>query len=322
MNKIYLILINISSSDLANFNSIQWGEVMEYDNRYYLSKKVSIVGLVVNIILSIVKIIVGFIFKSKALVADGFHSVSDIASTLVVMFSMKISELPPDKEHPYGHGKAESIGTKILGIILILTGFGLAKGTLENIFSGEIAIPGKMVLWVAVLSIIAKELLYRYTITIGKEINSKAIMADAHHHRSDAFSSIAALIGAGGAIIGYPILDPLAGVVVAVFIIKLGFEVLMDAIDELMDAVPNREKMEEIKSQVKELANIIDVGDIKLRSYGPRFFVDLEVVVDDNLTVVEGHKVAVKVRDKIKELHPNVEEVLVHIDPESVYEGR
>ncbi|OCL27333.1 cation transporter [Orenia metallireducens] len=294
---------------------------MEYDNRYNLSKRVSIVGLIVNTVLSIAKIIVGFIFRSKALVADGFHSVSDIASTVVVMFSMKISELPPDQDHPYGHGKAESIGTKILGIVLILTGFGLAKGGLETIFSGEIDIPGKMVLWVAVLSIISKELLYKYTIKVGKKIGSKAIMADAHHHRSDAFSSIAALIGAGGAIIGYPILDPLAGLVVAIFIIKLGFEVLLDAIDELMDAVPSWDKMEEIKLQVEKLDNIIEVGDIKLRSYGPRIFVDLEAVVADNLTVVEGHKVAVKVRDKIKELHPSVEEVLVHIDPESVYEG-
>ncbi|PRX29432.1 cation diffusion facilitator family transporter [Orenia metallireducens] len=294
---------------------------MKAENRYNLSKRVSVVGLIVNIALAIAKIIVGFLFRSKALVADGFHSVSDIASTLVVMFSMKISELPPDKEHPYGHGKAESIGTKILGIILILTGFGLAKGALENIFSAEIAIPGKLVLWVAILSIISKELLYRYTIKVGRMIDSKAIMADAHHHRSDAFSSIAALIGAGGALLGYPVLDPLAGLVVALFIIKLGFEVLLDAIDELMDAVPSQDKMEEIKDQIESLDNIIDIGDIKLRSYGPRFFVDLEVVVADDLTVVEGHKVAVKVRDKIKELHPSVEEVLVHIDPESVYKG-
>ncbi|TDX51558.1 cation diffusion facilitator family transporter [Orenia marismortui] len=295
---------------------------MEYGNRYDISKKVSFIGLFLNVILSVIKVIVGFLFKSKALVADGFHSISDVASTAIVLFSIKISQQPPDEEHPYGHGKAESIGTKLLGIILIMTGFALAKSTVNNIISARIDIPGQQVLWVAIISIVVKELLYQYTVRIGKKIESKALIADAHHHRSDAISSIAALIGAAGARMGYPILDPIAGLIVAIFIIKVGFEILLDAIDELMDAVPSQGKMQRIKKQVSDLENVIKVGDIKLRAYGPRLFVDLAVVVPDDLTVVEGHQVSVKVQDEIKKVHPSVKEVLVHIDPESVSEDK
>ncbi|WP_018247399.1 cation diffusion facilitator family transporter [Orenia marismortui] len=295
---------------------------MEYGNRYDISKKVSFIGLFLNVILSVIKVIVGFLFKSKALVADGFHSISDVASTAIVLFSIKISQQPPDEEHPYGHGKAESIGTKLLGIILIMTGFALAKSTVNNIISAKIDIPGQQVLWVAIISIVVKELLYQYTVRIGKKIESKALIADAHHHRSDAISSIAALIGAAGARMGYPILDPIAGLIVAIFIIKVGFEILLDAIDELMDAVPSQGKMQRIKKQVSDLENVIKVGDIKLRAYGPRLFVDLAVVVPDDLTVVEGHQVSVKVQDEIKKVHPSVKEVLVHIDPESVSEDK
>ncbi|WP_027340600.1 cation diffusion facilitator family transporter [Halonatronum saccharophilum] len=287
--------------------------------RYDMAKKVGYISLTLNIFLSIIKIVVGYISGSRALVADGFHSVSDVISTVIVIVSVKISSQPPDKEHPYGHGKAESIATKLLGIILILTGLGLARGSVTNILYREISIPTNAALVVAVLSIAIKEILYHYIVSIGRRTNNKTLIADAYHHRSDALSSVAAMVGIGGAMIGYPIADSIASLVVALFIIKVGVEILLEAIDELMDAVPNQEKREDIIRQVKSLENVIEVGDIKLRAYGPHLYIDLAVVVEDDLTVIEGHKVAVLVKEKIKKLNPNVEEILVHIDPEIVY---
>ncbi|MBM7555819.1 cation diffusion facilitator family transporter [Halanaerobacter jeridensis] len=287
--------------------------------RYKQGKKVSIISLISNVLLAVLKVIVGFTFSSKALVADGFHSVSDVVSTVIILMSIRISKTPPDQDHPYGHGKAESIATIILGLILIATGIFLIKDAVVSIINNQIAVPGTLVLWVAALSILVKELLYRYTVKIGREINSKGLIADAHHHRSDALSSIAALIGAAGARLGYPILDPVAGLVVSSLIIKVGVEILLDAIDDLMDAVPNTHKVERITSDVKEISGVITVGDIKLRSYGPYLYVDVAIVVKDQLTVIEGHKIAVKVREELVANHERVREVMVHVDPEQAY---
>ncbi|GAB6138467.1 cation diffusion facilitator family transporter [Halanaerobaculum tunisiense] len=293
---------------------------MATKSRYQVSKKVSLINLVANILLSIFKIVVGLMFASQALIADGFHSVSDVISTIIVLMSIKVSQVPPDKKHPYGHGKAEAIATKILGLILIVTGLGLIKNSATNILQGVENIPGDLVLWIAGLSIISKEALYHYTIHMGHKIDSKGLIADAHHHRSDALSSVAALLGAGGAKLGFPILDPIAGVVVALLIIKVGVEILLEAISDLMDAVPNQDKKEEIIAQVDSLEEVVTIGEVKLRTYGPYLYVDLNVVVVNDLTVIEGHKVAVEVKEKVKELHPKVEEVMVHIDPKSVYQ--
>mgnify|MGYP006279492581 FL=1 len=287
--------------------------------RYKQGKKVSIISLVANILLAILKVIVGFVFSSKALIADGFHSISDVVSTVIILMSMRISKTPPDQDHPYGHGKAESIATIILGLILIITGVFLIKDAVISIINNQIAVPGTLVLWVSALSILVKELLYRYTVKIGKEINSKGLIADAHHHRSDALSSVAALIGAAGARLGYPILDPVAGLVVSSLIIKVGVEILLDAIDDLMDAVPNPNKVNEIMSDVEDISEVITVGDIKLRSYGPYLYVDVDIVVNDELTVIEGHKIAVNVKEYIIENHDRVQEVMVHVDPKQAY---
>ncbi|MCK8827578.1 cation diffusion facilitator family transporter [Natroniella acetigena] len=285
--------------------------------RHDLGVKVSSISLVVNILLSILKIVVGFWFGSKALIADGFHSVSDVVSTIIVFMSFKVSSQPPDDCHPYGHGKAESIATKLLGIILIATGLMLVRSTVMEIINYEINIPSSIVLWTAVISIIIKEGLCRYIIKVGRKIDSKGLVADAYHHRSDALSSIAVLIGAGGARLGYPLLDPLAGLVVASFIIKVGGEILLDAIDELMDAIPSQDKKNKIIKEVVKVNDVLTIKDIKLRAYGSRLFVDLKVVVANDLTVTEGHQVATAVKEKIKDSNPKVEGVLVHIDPKN-----
>ena len=287
----------------------------EQEQRYDQSKKVSIISLLVNVLLSIVKVFVGFNYNSKALIADGLHSVSDIASTLVVFVSIKLSQTPADEEHPYGHGKAESIGTAILGFMLLFTGLTLVKDAAGNIFAENIDIPGKIALWVAILSIVSKEALFQYTVRIGEKINSKGIIADAHHHRTDAFSSIAALIGVAGARMGFPILDPLFALVVALFIVKIGIDILRDAFHELMDGVTDEEMIKEFKEQALEVNQVKGVEDIKLRPYGPKYYIDLSILVDEQITVAKGHKVAVKVRNKLQKNNSEVKEVMVHVDP-------
>ncbi|MFW6265030.1 MAG: cation diffusion facilitator family transporter [Bacillota bacterium] len=283
--------------------------------RYKLSKKVSFISLFINLLLTIIKIVVGLVFSSKALIADGFHSASDIASTLVVLISIKFSHTPADENHPYGHGKAEAIGTSILGLILFFTGLAIIKDTIINIFSGEISIPGITAIWIALASIFIKEGLYRYTVKIGKKIKSKGLIADAHHHRSDAFSSIAALIGVTGARLGFPILDPLAAMIVAFFISKIGIKIIFEAINELMDGVVDEEKIEDYKKIARGVHGVKEIGDIKLRTYGHRVNIDLTVAVDRNLTVAKGHQVAALVSSELKESDANIKEVLIHVDP-------
>jgi cation diffusion facilitator family transporter len=285
------------------------------DKRYNKSKKVSFISILVNSLLSIAKVFVGFSYHSKVLIADGLHSVSDIASTIVVLISIKLSQTPADEKHPYGHGKAESIGTAILGFMLISTGVFLVRDAATTIISGNLRIPGKIALWVAVISIISKEVLYQYTVKIGRKIKSKGLIADAHHHRSDAFSSLAALIGIAGARLGLPILDPIFALVVAVFIAKIGIDILKDAIHELMDGVMDEEKISEFREKAFQVKGVKKVEDIKLRPYGPKYYIDLSVSVDDELSVAKGHEVAVKVREKLREYNSEVKEVMVHIDP-------
>lgn len=293
--------------------------MLEQKTRYQEGKKVSYISLIANILLAILKISIGLLAASTALIADGFHSVSDMASTLIVLISMKLSEAPADKNHPYGHEKAEALGTNLLAVILIITAVFLSRDAFLTLISGEISQPGFLALVVAFISIAAKELLYRYTIIVGKRINSRALIADAHHHRSDALSSIAALIGIAGARMGFTVLDPLAGLVVAVLIFKVGYDILKATSYELMDGRPSKEKIATIHKTAETIEGVIDVSDIKIRSYGPRYIVDLKIVVSGQLTVRQGHNIAAAVKQKIVSEHDDVKDVLVHVNPNSVH---
>lgn len=295
---------------------------MEKENmRYQQGKKISIISLLSNTLLALLKISIGFFANSKALIADGFHSVSDMASTIIVMASIKFSETPADKNHPYGHEKAEALGTNILAVILVLTAFFLGRDAVLTIVSGNIAEPGSWALFAAFVSIIVKEILYRFTIKIGEEINSRGLIADAHHHRSDALSSIAALIGIGGAKLGFRFLDPLAGLVVALLILKVGYEIMRDTSYELMDGRPDKEKINEIRDLAAEIEGVIEIHDIKLRSYGPNYIVDLKIVVEDQLSVADGHNIACLVEKKIIKNSDDVKDVMVHVDPLSAHQN-
>ncbi|MCT4621289.1 MAG: cation diffusion facilitator family transporter [Marinisporobacter sp.] len=288
---------------------------MNEKDRLLLGKKASWIGIIGNILLTGLKIIIGIVSGSTAMIADALHSGSDIVATTIVLHGIKISHRPPDEEHHYGHGKAESIVAKIIAIILIITGIGIGTSAYHSLKSPNLQAPQSIAIWAAGLSIVVKEWMYRYTVKIGKKIESQALIADAWHHRTDAFSSIAALIGITGAVMGYPILDPIAGIVVALMIIKAGFSIYLDAINELMDTAPSEEIIEQIQKISLSVDGVKAVHKIRARKNGNQIYVDLIICVDKYITVEQGHHFATQAKYNILDAIPNIKDVVVHVDP-------
>ena len=200
--------------------------------------RVSTNSMIVNIILSVFKVAAGFIAHSGAMISDGVHSASDVFSTIIVMVGYKMSAKDSDENHQYGHERMECVAAILLAMVLCVTGFAIGAGGVEKIFGAEasaLEVPGKLALAAAILSIVVKEGMYHYTRHAAKQVNSGALMADAWHHRSDALSSVGSLIGIGGAMLGFPICDPIASVVISLFIIKASYDIFKDAIDKMMD---------------------------------------------------------------------------------------
>ncbi len=288
-------------------------EMMDKD-RYKKSRNISIIMIIGNIVLAILKAGFGYIIGSYALIADGFHSVSDIVTTVVVLIAINVSSKPPDKRHPYGHGQAEPIAAKILGIILIFTGGLLVVNTAQNFYRGQHQL-GLTGFWIAIFSIIVKEIMFRYTYRVGEETDNQALIADAWHHRSDAVSSIAAAIGIMGSYLGYEIFDPLAGIIVALMIARVGWKVTLDAINSLMIAAPSDKKLSEIEQMVLSVMGVERVAELKAHYNGVDLYIDLKILVDYSITVLEGHQIASEVKKKIIDEFPEASEVLIHVDP-------
>jgi len=284
-------------------------------DRFNEGKKISYITIVGNIFLAILKIVVGILVGSSALIADGFHSVSDTVSTFAVLIAIFVSNKPPDREHHYGHGQAESIAAKILGILLLMTGFVLGYNIVLDIIKQEFNVPGIYGFWAAVISIVVKESMFRYTYQVGAKTNNQALIADAWHHRSDAISSIAAAAGILGANMGYPILDPIAGLIVAVLIIRVGWGIIVEAINSLMVKAPSKEKSDNIKDVVINTKGVKAIKEFRAHFSGVDLYIDLRIIVDSNLIVKEGHDISKNVRDRLLEKLKEVKEVLVHIHP-------
>lgn len=288
---------------------------MDENERLSLGKKASWIGILGNIILTSIKAIIGIIAGSTAMVADAIHSGSDIIATAIVLHGIKISHAPADEEHHYGHIKAESIVAKIIAIILILTAFGIGLSAYRSLKDPSLKPPGSLAIWAALLSIVAKEWMYRYTVRIGKKIGSQALVADAWHHRTDAFSSVAALIGITGATLGFPLLDPLSGIVVAIMIGKTALSIYWDAVNALMDPAPSKEVMDEIKRITLAVEGIKSIHEIRARQHGNQIFVDIKIGVDPFITVEEGHDLASNAKESLLHKVENVKDVLIHVNP-------
>ncbi len=284
------------------------------------------IGLVGNIILTILKFIAGIVGRSPAMVADAVHSLSDVVATAVVYLSLKISSKPPDEEHPFGHGHAETLAAFFVGLTLFATAIYIVFESIHSIKSAEYTEPGKLALAGAVISIIIKELMFRYTLRVGKLVKSTAIVANAWDHRSDAYSSIAALIGIIGALMGYPFLDPISCLIIAGFIGKVSIEIFTDNINLVMDVVP-KEDSEELENNIKEMIlrdmNILRVSMVRLRPVGAgRYHAGIIINVPAGLNVRKGHAIAARIRDKLlKKFSDDLIDILIHVAPGKGYKG-
>ncbi len=288
---------------------------MDDNQRFKIGRRTSWINIIGNILLTALKATVGYFAGSTAMIADAFHSGSDILATAIVLHGIKISHQPPDEEHHYGHGKAESIVSKLISILMVVTALGIGFSAYNSLRDPALEPPNVIAVWTALLSIIFKEWMYRYTAGVGKKIKSQALIADAWHHRTDAFSSVAALIGISGAIYGYPILDPIAGIVVAAMIIKAAVSIYLEAIHQLMDTAPDREVIEEIKQISMSVEGIRSVHEVKARKYGVQILVDMKICVDPHITVEQGHHLAGKAKHSVLDKIPDVEDVLIHVNP-------
>ncbi|MBU4140884.1 MAG: cation diffusion facilitator family transporter [Candidatus Omnitrophica bacterium] len=273
------------------------------------------IGLFTNIALTIFKFFAGIVGLSRAMVADAMHSFSDILTTGIAYIGICVGERPADEDHPYGHGNAETIAASLVSLIIFIIGIWVGILAMLAVIRGEFRTPLNIALLAAVVSIVVKEALFRYTIKVGRISNSPAVVADAWHHRSDAYSSVAALIGIGGARISFLYLDPVAGLVVSGFIVKIALKLIRSNIGIIMDERPHSAFINRIKALARKTEGVKKIDSIKVHRRGSKFTVDLEVAVDSGITVDEGHRIASNVRTKLLEGMQNIGDVMVHVNP-------
>ena len=282
-----------------------------------IAMHISNVSIVINVVLSALKVIAGVFAHSSAMISDAVHSLSDVFSTFVVMIGIHISSKDSDKDHQYGHERYESVASIILATMLGLTGAGIGYAGIKAILYGadELKAPGMLALLVAVISIIVKELMFWYTKAGAEKINSGALMADAWHHRSDALSSVGSLIGIGAARLGYPIFDPIASIVICLFIFKAAFDIYKDAVNKMVDASVDEETLEQIREVIAKQEGVLGIDEIRTRLFGSRYYVDVEISADGNQTLWQAHAIAEKVHDIIEEQFRDAKHVMVHVNP-------
>ena len=283
-----------------------------------IATKVSIVTIIWNFVLSVVKLLVGIIAHSNAMISDAVHSASDVFSTIVVIIGIKLASKEPDKEHPYGHERLECVTAIILAIILFVTGLGIGGTAITNIFASDydqLTTPGVLALIAALVSILVKEGMFWYTRYYAKKIDSDALMADAWHHRSDAFSSIGALIGIAGARLGFPIMDSIASLAIFLFIAKAAFDIFKDAMDKMVDHSCDEETEKAIYECVLRNENVIEIDLLKTRIFGNKIYVDIEIQADASRTLLEAHHIAETVHNDIEQNFPKVKHIMVHVNP-------
>lgn len=288
------------------------------ENMEKTAMKVSIISIIANVLLAAFKLVAGVFAHSGAMVSDAIHSASDVFSTFVVMIGIKIAGKEPDEEHPYGHERMECVAAIILATILCITGLGIGKNALGSITGGstEIVIPGVLALIAAIVSIIVKEAMFWYTRHYAKKIDSGALMADAWHHRSDALSSIGALIGIIFARMGYVMMDSIACLVICVFIVKAAYDIFKDAIDKMVDKSCSLEVEAEIRTIVMSVDGVKGIDSLSTRLFGNKMYVDLEIRADGEKTLNETHEIAEAVHDSIEAQFEKVKHIMVHVNPD------
>lgn len=288
-----------------------------------VAMKVSAASIAVNLVLSVMKLLAGIFANSGAMISDAVHSASDVFSTFIVMIGISIAKKKPDRDHPYGHERFECVASIVLAVILAATGLGIGLKGIEKITASDsstIAVPETAALIAAIVSVIVKEIMFRYTQLAAKKINSGALMADAWHHRSDALSSVGAFAGILGAMMGFPVLDPLASVLICVFIIKAAVDIFRDAVDKMIDKACPQEVVEKMKTVILATPDVIGIDDLKTRLFGSRIYIEVEILMDSSKTLVEAHNTAELVHDNIEAQFPEVKHCTVHVNPSDTLE--
>lgn len=280
--------------------------------------KVSTVSIVVNVLLSLFKLLAGVIAHSGAMISDAIHSASDVFSTIIVMVGIHLAGRKSDKEHPYGHERMECVAAIVLATVLAVTGLGIGWSAIQSIAkesTGVVVVPGVLALVAAAVSILTKEGMYWYTRFHAKKIDSSALMADAWHHRSDALSSVGALVGIAASRMGYPLMDPLASLVICFFIEKAALDIFKDAIDKMVDKACDEQTEQAIRECAQKQPGVIRVDMLKTRVFGNKIYVDLEIGADGNETLRDAHAVAEEVHNRIENEFPKVKHIMVHVNP-------
>lgn len=280
--------------------------------------RVSLVSIIGNTVLTIFKLLAGILAHSGAMISDAIHSASDIFSSIIVIIGVKLAARDSDKDHPYGHERLECVAAIVLAVILLITGLFVGKGAIDQIIAGStyrITVPGVLALVAAVVSIVSKEGMYWYTRFYAKKLDSGALMADAWHHRSDALSSVGALVGIAGARMGVPVFDAIASLFICLFIAKAAYDIFKDAVEKMVDHACSEEVEQALAECAAGQENVLGVDLIQTRVFGNKIYVDIEICADGSITLLESHDIAQHVHDAIEEQFPNVKHIMVHVNP-------
>lgn len=282
--------------------------------------RVSNVSIIGNALLTVFKLIAGITAHSGAMISDAIHSASDVLSSFIVIIGVKISARDSDREHPYGHERFEPVAAIVLAVILCITGLYIGHTAIEKLSAGvtaDLTVPGLLALIAAAVSIAVKEFMYRYTKHYAVKLDSGALMASAWHHRSDALSSIGALVGIGGARMGYPWLDPVASLVICAFIVKAAYDIFADAIEKMVDHACSADTEKAFTECALACEGVLGVDRLSTRVFGRRIYVDIEIAADGMLTLNRSHEIAEDVHHAIETAFPKVKHIMVHVNPKN-----
>lgn len=287
-------------------------------NPQTIVNRVTSIGIIGNVILSLFKFLAGIFGHSSAMVSDAIHSLSDVLATFIAWLGIRLSMQAPDREHPYGHERLECVASLLLGTILFGTGLMIGLSGLKTILAGhheELQTPECIALIAAVVSIATKEGMFWYTRHYAKVLNSAAFMADAWHHRSDALSSIGSLIGIGGAMLGFPILDPLASVAIAVCIIKVAYDILKDAVSKMLDTACSSEYEKKLADFISAQDGVDRLDVLHTRMFGNKIYIDAEISVDGDKSLTDAHEIAESVHTQVEKHFDNIKHIMIHVNP-------
>jgi cation diffusion facilitator family transporter len=277
----------------------------------------TIFGLIVNFLLFITKFLAGIFGKSQTMIADAIHSLSDEIATFVVFISLKYSEKPPDKNHPYGHGNIEVITALFVSLLILITGIFLGYSAMHNIVHKHYnTVPENITIYIAILSIFIKEFLFRYTYFVGRLLNSTMIIANAYDHRSDALSSVGALVAILAAKFALPIMDPIGSIIISLFVLKMGIDILKENVLIIMDTTPSTNVQQEIETLITNVNGVKNISFAKIHPVGRHLFIETEIMVDKQLTLQHAHEIAEEVKSVLKSKNLQIKDVVVHVEPQ------